>query len=64
MRSGADLLEVGPANTAGMHSNQRLSWANAGDRHGLYANIIDAAIDSRLHVRGNCGVIPANRRFG
>ena len=49
MRAGMDLLQVGPANSAGMHSNQHFAGTDRRHRHLFETNIVNAAIDRGLH---------------
>ena len=53
MGTGCDLLQVRATDAAGVNANEYFSRAHPGNRHCLHANIIDAAVDSCLHRRGD-----------
>jgi hypothetical protein len=53
VRSSGDLLQVGPADSAGMDLDQYLAPTDLGDGDGLKANIFLAAVDGGSHRRGN-----------
>ncbi len=51
VRAGGNLLEVGAADTAGVHADEELTRPDLRHGNGLQANIINAAIDGGLHGR-------------
>src|SRR5262249_44362965 len=53
MRAGRNLLQIGAADTAGMHADQHLTGADFGYRNRFQADIVLAAIHSGLHAGGN-----------
>src|ERR1019366_5089656 len=52
MGPGCNLLQIGAADAAGVHSNQDFARTDPRDRNGLQPDIIDTAINRRLH---GCG---------
>ena len=53
VRTGGNLLQIGAADAAGVHPNQDFARADLRNRNGLQADVVDAAIDRRLHGRGD-----------
>ncbi len=49
VRTGGDLLQVGPANAAGVDPHQQLAGANCWNRNLLQPHVIHAAIHGRAH---------------
>ncbi len=49
MGASCDLLKIGAADTAGMHSNENFSSADFRNRYGFEPHVIFSAIDSRPH---------------
>jgi hypothetical protein len=53
VRSRSNLLEVGPADAAGVHSKEKFACTDPRNWDGLNADVTDAAIHRRLHGGGN-----------
>ena len=49
MRTGRDFLEVGSANSAGMHFNQDFARGDLWNRNSFKANVIHAAVNRSQH---------------
>ena len=59
VRSRVNLLQVSAANATRVHADQDLSRRDFRNSHRLYADIINAAIHSGLHVCGKCRLLPS-----
>ena len=53
MGTGCDLLQIGAADAAGVDPNQDFSRADLRNRNGLQPDVINAAINCRLHGCGD-----------
>ena len=64
MGTGCDLLEIGAADAAGVDPNQDFSWADLRYRDSLQPDIVHAAINRRLHSRGEGLVADGTTELG
>ena len=62
--AGGNLLQIGSANAAGVNPNKYLSRADLGNRHRLHANVINAAVNSRLHRGGDGSLTDGTTELG
>jgi len=53
MRPGGDLLEIGPADSAGVHAKEDLASADLRDRNCFEPDVVYPAIHCRLHGSRN-----------
>jgi hypothetical protein len=53
MGAGGNLLEVCTADAAGVHADEHFAGTDLGDGHSFDADVVHAAIDSRLHGGGD-----------
>ena len=51
--AGGDLLQICPADAAGVDADQEFAFADFGDWNSFQADVIDPAIHQRLHGGGN-----------
>ena len=49
MRAGGDFLQIGAADSAGMHPHQQFAGADLGNGNRFQANVVHAAIHRRQH---------------
>src|SRR5438093_13540390 len=54
MRPGGDLLEIGPADSAGVHAKEDLASADLRDRNCFEPDVVHTAVYRRLHRGRNC----------